>query len=316
MEKQTIFMKMRNPSFVLMTFMLLNIISFVSAFNFEGDGVKIIEPLTNLGDVSVVNRPFYFDAVLGKVPGTYPVRQFGTNPSINSDTDADIWDAGDMPGAELYNFSSGVPGIGAGATADIDTISSSSASDTNQILVVGLDVNGDLTEQIITLNGQNKVYLNTSLWRMQYALNINSTPLVGDVYIYVNNSITAGVPDTVGLIRAKIRSGNGITRMAIYTVPRNKVAIFTNMEYTIVKKTAAIASISPILRSAGGAWLSVFSGTVSSTGSPFIQELSIQGEYYDEFTDFVTRASVSTNDVEVGSVQSFMILDKTVWGLD
>ncbi len=54
------------------------------------------------------------------------------------------------------------------------------------------------------------------MWRVK---NEGATDFAGDVYVYEDDTVTAGVPQTASLIRAKVRIGNNQTTMALHTIP-------------------------------------------------------------------------------------------------
>jgi len=166
----------------------------------------------------------------GNVEGVTFVNKFGENPAVPTGG-ADIWDFG---GA--YTFST---------TADIDTVSSSSGSDTQDVVVHGLDANWAESEQTITLTGQTKVTLNPPLIRVSRMYNDNGTDLAGVVYCYVDGDITAGEPDTDADVRAIINgvAGHNQTLMCIYTVPAGKTAYFTQGYIAIAEKKEAYATM-------------------------------------------------------------------------
>ena len=170
----------------------------------------------------------FWDAVgLGRINGWSYIEKFGENLGIDTTTDPeDIWSQGG-----LYVFST---------TEDIDSISSSSATDDQEITVEGLDLGCCPVVQTVTLDGQNRVALDTPLYRCYRAYNSDSTALAGDVYIYVNGAITDGVPDTAAGIKAKITIGSGQTEMCIYTIPSGKTGYFIG---GYVSKSRAIASV-------------------------------------------------------------------------
>ena len=102
----------------------------------------------------------------------------------------------------------------------IDSIVSSSGSDTSQTIVIEghtIDGSGNLTfvSQEAALNGQTEVTLGTPLARASRAYvkpsgSFGTTPtaLVGTVYIYDNTGgITSGVPNTASGTKLTIRAG-------------------------------------------------------------------------------------------------------------
>ena len=160
-----------------------------------------------------MNSDFPLEVSRGNVSGYSFVEKFGENPDIGTGTDPeDIWSFGG-----IYTFST---------TDDIDRLSSSSASDTEDITIIGLDTNWTEVTQVITLTGQTPVALTTDLMRVSRMYNSNGTDLVGTVYCFVNGATSSGVPDTDADVRAIISIGVGQTEMCIYTVPSGKTGYF------------------------------------------------------------------------------------------
>jgi len=145
---------------------------------------------------------------MGQVPGYSFVDKFGENPDIDTGTTPeDIWEFG---GEYIYD---------ADGTAPIISLVSDSAADTMDIDVQGLDIDGNLVSQIITLNGTTRVALTTPLWRVFRMGNVGRTDIDGTVYCYVGTGGTPGASD----VRAIIDNGNNQTLMALYTIPKNTV---------------------------------------------------------------------------------------------
>ena len=188
----------------------------------EGDGFVNIQA-TESENLRVTDAESGLAIAKGDVVGTSFIHKFGEAPDFDStDGIVTIWDGADDGvlggGAMVYTYSS---------TADIGLISSSNAGDTQDIEIQGLDTNGDLVTQTITLTGQTDVDISgvggTDLKRVFRMINRNSSDLAGVVYLRTNGSTqTAGVPDTANTVRAIINNGNNQTLMAIYTVPAGK----------------------------------------------------------------------------------------------
>lgn len=159
---------------------------------------------------------FDMEIPLGDVPGQSSVNKFGANGNISANTKEDVWDVGGN-----YTFP-------ANGTAPITHIHSSSASDTEPIEIQGLDIDGVLTVQTITLIGTTLVALTTPLWRVFRLKNVGTLELIGSVDV-------ANSDDTI--IYAEIGIGNNQTLMAIYTVPKGKIALMTKYYCTTVDAT-------------------------------------------------------------------------------
>lgn len=156
--------------------------------------------------------PFGLAVTTGNLEGNDVIDKFGRNPLITTGTDPeDIWEAGG-----IYDFS-------ADGVADIVSLSSSDASDNQDITIQGLDINGALVEQTKTLNGQTRVVLDTPLWRVFRMENDGNTDLAGVVYCYSGTENTLGVPSGASVTKAIINNGNNQTLMALYTIPKGKV---------------------------------------------------------------------------------------------
>ena len=171
---------------------------------------------TRDGDISISDNSSGLAIAQGNVTGVSNVNKFGNAPDFDTgDGEVYVWDGADDANENLmtYTFST---------TADIDRLSSSSASDTMPIEVQGLDANYDLINQTITLTGQTPVALTTPLIRVFRLKNVGAVDIIGRVYCFVNVATTGGVPNTLTNIRALIDNGSNQTEMAIFTVPAGK----------------------------------------------------------------------------------------------
>lgn len=156
--------------------------------------------------VNLPEKPWVHTVAEGHVPSYLALLKFGSNPSISTASDPeDIWGYGG-----LYTYSS---------SAIINTISSSNAGDTQNILIGGVDTNWDPVQQIVTLNGQNKVVLGTSLLRVNGLFNNSGTALLGTVYVYEDCAAPGGIPGTAANVRGTIQVGYGKSLMAIHSIP-------------------------------------------------------------------------------------------------
>jgi len=126
--------------------------------------------------------------------------KFGKSAELSADTIETVWSYG---GNEVYvqdNL--------------IDSISSSNVVDNEEIYLechtvegTGADQQFTFMTQTINLNGQTRVALPTPVARVSKAYNNNGTELVGNVYVYQNTALVAGVPQDSTKVHAHIPQG-------------------------------------------------------------------------------------------------------------
>lgn len=136
------------------------------------------------------------------------IRKFGRNPDIDTTTDPeDIWEFGG-----LYTFPDN--------SGEQMYVSSSSGSDTEILLIDGLDSNFNRKTVVIQLSGQTKTLVPDGVFsRVFRSYTDNATELQGDVYIYTDSDVSLGVPDTASAVKAVVSPENQQTLMSIYTIP-------------------------------------------------------------------------------------------------
>lgn len=185
---------------------------------------------TDLPELRLATDPFFireklatgFSVLPDQLPGYSRVDKFGFNPLIATTTDPeDIWEGGGT-----YNYD-------AFGSAPIQYLSSSDNGDIQDIRVQGLDINGDEVFQTVALTGQTVVVLPTPLWRVYRMENQGNADFAGTVYCHTDPTPTNGVPAGVA-IRALIDNGNNQTLMALYTIPKGKVAFLQRGEAGMV----------------------------------------------------------------------------------
>jgi len=164
------------------------------------------------GKICVSSMPYLYDIAKGKIPGHYPLNKFGYNNTLPTSYE-DVWD-----GSAVYTYTT---------TPVVMHCSSSDATDTQEIEVEGLD--GSWHHQVVSQNlaGQTETLIGSAdtLWMRVFRVrNLGTTNNAGVVYVYEDDTVTAGVPQTASKIRAQIATGNNQTLMALWTVPSGMTA--------------------------------------------------------------------------------------------
>ena len=171
--------------------------------------------------------PFGVGVACGIVRDFDNMEKFGHCSEMDTITPpAEIWGGAepDVAGEAEYVFTDGEVGA-------LYYISSTDASDTQEMIVQGLtiDAEGTWNEEIVTvtLAGQTKTQLVSDSgdpWvRVYRAVNNNSSDIAGNVYVYEDDTVTGGEPDTDSKVRLVVIDGDNQTEMCVYTVPETIV---------------------------------------------------------------------------------------------
>ncbi len=225
----------------------------------------------------------------GLVPGHSIVSKFADNPDMSSDVLADIWD---YPAEEIYTFSD---------SNAIDTISSSNSGDGIEMVIDGLAFGTwERIVQVVKLNGQDKVALPTPLIRHNRAFNGNGIPLSGNVYVYEDTPIVAGVPTDTSKVRGYVSMAENQTLQGIYTTPAGVTGFFLGLTASMSKP---VSTSTVIITGKARAFEKVFRTQVrfalQSVGSSHVGIASTGYSAFPEKTDFVASGVASANNVGV-----------------
>ena len=162
----------------------------------------------------------------------------------------------------------------------IDSISSSSLSDTQEIYIEGHTITGTgfdqkftFVSQRINLNGQTRVALPTPLARVSIATNNNGSLIQGRVVVYENTALTSGVPTDLTKIHIDIPLGFQESFKAATTFSDSDYYILTGGFGGVSGKQAASADFYLEVRKAGGVFIQGAAVTASSTGGNWDIEL-------------------------------------------
>ena len=224
--------------------------------------------------------PFNLMVGLGYLPNIQQIAKFGYNPDLVVDAEENIWDFGGV-----YTYST---------IADIDTISSSSALDTQILHVQGLDADYAAITQIVTLNGQNKVTLDTPLLRIWRVFNSTDTDVSGSVYVYVDGAITAGIPDVASTIRAHINNGNNQTLMMMYTIPKGFTGFLLERDVSLGGRKNGFITVKLWIRFENSVWRIANVSDLSATGTSAIEHTNYVLGPMTEKTDIQMTATGDT----------------------
>jgi hypothetical protein len=233
----------------------------------------------------------------GSLSGYSTISKFGAAPDFDTDdNEVTVWD-GAEDGQDWenmrYDYSD---------TADIDKITSSSASDTEPIEIQGLDGNLALVTQTITLTGLTSATLTTPLKRVFRAKNVGTSDLVGHVFVHYG-PITLGIPDSATSVRAIIHPGNNQTEMAVYTIPAGKTGYLTS----VYGGTAGASKSSNYIfrlyaRPSGTVFQLKDRFVANEAGSPFTQHLFKNGLKFAAGTDLELTGQAAAAGVTAAAI--------------
>lgn len=166
--------------------------------------------------------------------------KFGRSAQLGTGSLETVWSVG---GNETYL-----------STNSISHISSSSASDTQEVTIEGHTLsNNEFTFviQTATLNGQNTVALNTDLARVSRIYNSDSTELVGRVVAYENTALSGGVPTDATKIHIDIPAGFQQSFKGATTFSKNDYFIMTGFYGSVSARQSGSVDFYPEIRQVG-----------------------------------------------------------------
>jgi len=263
----------------------------------QDDGSKQKAVYTVAGTALTGSEPFYLKISKGLIAGHSIVDKFGENPDIDTGTfPEDVWEYG---GTYPYDTN---------GTAPIVSLISDSGSDTMDIVITGLDINGDEAEQTLTLTGTTRVVLTTPLWRVYRMTNVGTVDTVGIVYCYTG---TGGVPIAAN-VRAIIDNGNNQTLMALYTVPKTKVGFLLRGELGGSRsQNAGEMQCAYYSRRFGKIFAIKKRVNITNQGSSIYQDVRSAPDIIPALTDIKLRVeSVSSNNSGVFGTFDILLVDE------
>jgi len=268
-------------------------------------GIVTNDSSAYLGKVAVGSSvSFGLEVAQGDVGGTSFIHKFGKAPDFDiNDGFVTVWDGSDDGDIDqtIYQYST---------TADIDTISSSSASDVQVVEIQGLDSNFLVNLQTATLAGQASTMLVTPLVRVFRMKNIDSSNINGHAYCYVNTTATAGVPDEPTFVRAIMQPDLNQTLMAVYTVPAGKTAYMSNFYFGVagaIKTSAHVMHL--IARPDGQVFQIKHASSVIADGTSHFQHFYDVPEVFQEKTDIEMQSDTDTNVAAVAGGFDLTLVD-------
>lgn len=158
----------------------------------------------------------------------------------------------------------------------IDTVSSTDAGDTEEIVIEGhtIDGSGNFTfvVQTATLNGQNKVVLGTPLARMTRIYNNGTNDLVGIIYGYEDTAISGGAPTDGTKVHCMVTAGYNQSQKASTTISNQDYWLVTGFYADILEKASAFAEVELEIRLKGKVFRQNIEMGASSTGASLRHE--------------------------------------------
>lgn len=161
-------------------------------------------------------------------------------------------------------------------TNAITHVSLSNAGDTQDVRIEyhTVDGSGNFTfgVQTATLNGQTKVELTTPCARVSRVENQGTTDNAGDIYVFEDDTLTSGVPDTDSKVHMIVPSGENQSLKAATTISNSDYEFVTQIKASINDKTAASGVIRWRVRTQGGVFKTKFKRGVNSLGPDLLME--------------------------------------------
>jgi len=223
----------------------------------------------------------FHDIVKGNMWDTRPLNIFGFNRTVGTAFET-LWDDGGN-----YTF------LTSAATMDII---SSSASDTMQVLISGLDANYNEISETLTLNGTTSVSGTTAFLRINSAI-ILAGSNVGNI------TISSG-----GQTYAFIGATLGTTQSSVYTVPAGHSLYLTRIDVCSGTNNGnKFLTFRNVVTTSAGRTLRVAEATFSTSQVSFDRQVPFKIGEKSDF-HFEAKSSSSENEVSI-FIEAILVKD-------
>jgi len=260
--------------------------------------------MTQDGNLTISDNSSGLAISKNDVSGATFIHKFGAAPNFDiGDLFATVWDGAD-------NGDIAEPRYIYSTTADIDSLSSAAAGDTQDIEIQGLDADYNLVIQTIALNGQNRVALTTNLIRVFRMKNVDNTDLTDHCYVFVNTALLGGVPIDTTKVRAMIHDENNQTEMAVYTIPAGKTGYLRDWyASTAGAKKDSAHTILVKARPFGQVFQLKHKSNITVTGTSYIQHRYMEPKKFTEKTDIEMQADTDQDAAGVSGGFDIVLID-------
>lgn len=173
-------------------------------------------------------KDFFFSIRDGEFSGLTAFLFGGQNPGVTVDREESISPIRLETGTgEVYTYLTTDTTLFASSTDDTDTTT---------FICTGLDSLFNPITRLVTLDGQTPVALSGTMFRITNVFFISAALNNGNVYISTDDTdITAGVPNTLSKVKARVDAGKGQGDFASFTVPKDKKAYLYNLDIAASK---------------------------------------------------------------------------------
>jgi len=156
------------------------------------------------------------------------------------------------------------------STNIITTISSATNTDTQSVTVEGHTIAAGIftfVSQTLTLTGQTQFTLATPLARVSRVVNNGSTNLGGRVYVYQNDTSTAGVPNTNSKVHLIVEAGLNNSEKAATTISNTDYWLVSSFYADCLEKVSMFGIVHFEVREAGGVFINKIDKACNDTSS-------------------------------------------------
>ena len=259
---------------------------------------------TQDGNLKVTEAENGLAIAKGLVVGSTFVHKFGKAPDFDiSDGYVSVWDGADDGALNQMQYVYSTSAI-------IDSISSSNAGDLHPIKIQGLDENWEVVTQTKTLNGQNRIALDTPMIRVFRMKNDGVTDLSGNVFCYENTALSAGAPIDTTKVRAVINNGNNQTLMAIYTIPAGKTGYARDWYVSAAgARKTSVHNVRLWGREFGHVFQLKHDVSIAIAGTSYLQHKYEEPEMLGEKTDMEMRCNTDEDAAGISAGFDIVLVD-------